>query len=70
MFVNDTQEIGTSGCRLSSELCGEKLNNLLKRDSVFHVKPWDICSRVSLAKTKKSISFSEHNSCSTRYTLC
>lgn len=71
MFVSDTQEIGTSEYRLSSELCGEKLNSLVWRDSVFRVKPWDISSRVSLGGKWNSRPLNvEHNSRSTRYTLC
>ena len=70
MFVSDTQEIGTSECRLSSELCGKKLNNLLKRDSAFYVKPWAICSRVSLISIRNPADCNEHDSRSARYTLC
>ena len=47
MFVNDMQEytIGTSECRLSSELCEDTLNSRERSGSVCLFKPCNICSR-------------------------
>ena len=48
MSLNDTREIDTGEYRLSSPLCGHRLNNSkVVVDSACVVKPLDICSKGS-----------------------
>jgi len=70
MFVNDTAEIGTSECRLSSEPCGLQLNSCEGSNSAIIVKPVYISSRVSRIGKLILTVYHTHDSCSARYTLC
>jgi len=72
MFVNDrTENIGTSGCRLSPELCELQLNSPEGRDSAAIVKPVYIRSRVSQKKHGHPwVCFLMHNPSSRGCTLC
>jgi hypothetical protein len=53
LLVNDTREIDTGGSRLSSPLCGHRLNNpIVLMGSACVAKPLDICSRGSEARAE------------------
>jgi len=79
MLVNDrvelqyvnTAAIDTSGCRLSSDLCGHALNSRERSGSVYDKKPTHICSKVSQKKQSLPWNcFLMHYPSSKGYTLC
>jgi len=79
MLVNDRVElqyanivtIDTSGCRLSSDLCGHALNSRERSGSVYDKKPTTIRSKVRQKKQSHPWNcFLMHNSSSRRCVLC
>lgn len=79
MLVNDRVElqcanaaaIDTSGCRLSSDLCGHALNSCERSGSVYDKKPIHIRSKVSQKKQPHPWNCSLMHYLSSRgYTLC
>ena len=71
MWVNDrTEYIGTSGFRLSSELCECTLNSRERSGSAYIVKPVHISSRVRRVEDAGLANQDARNSCSARCTFC